>query len=195
MFQLVWMGSEHGALFIISEESRYLCVAKCFFGSEIYSLCLDAHDSFLFVGLGNGIEVVDVVTFASIYYIPFNESVWSISMRLGSDDVLVGLQYDGVELIQIKTDTRGKPCSHHTKQKWSEIGTCAAISQSDSGSWYAASNRCCIYHCNAAGRLDSRCVVYYVWEPGECIPRCDIYDIHVIVGSLTVVLGGLLTVR
>ena len=110
MFQLVWMGSEHGALFIISEESRYLCVAKCFFGSEIYSLCLDAHDSLLFVGLGNGIEVVDVVTFASIYYIHFNESVWSISMRVGSGDVLVGLQYDGVELIEIKTDTRGKPC-------------------------------------------------------------------------------------
>ena len=110
MFQLVWMGSEHGALFIISEESRYLCVAKCFFGSEIYSLCLDAHDSLLFVGLGNGIEVVDVVTFASIYYIHFNESVWSISMRVGSGDVLVGLQYDGVELIEIKTDTWGKPC-------------------------------------------------------------------------------------
>ena len=37
--------------------------------------------------------------------------------------------------------------------------------------------------------------VHYVWEPEERIPRCDIYDIHVIVGSLTVVLGGLLTVR
>ena len=182
MFTLVWIGSEHGELFIISEESRYLCAVKCFSGSEIYSLCLDAHDSFLFVGLGNGIEVVDVVTFASIYYIPFNESVWSISMRLGSDDVLVGLQYDGVELIQIKTDTRGKPCSHHTKQKWSEIGTCAAISQSDHGSWYASSNRCRIYHCNAAGRLDSRCVVHSVWELEERIPRCDTYDIHVIGG-------------
>ena len=66
--------------------------------------------------------------------------------------------------------------------EWSLRGSLHGLVCGQHGSWYASSNRCCIYHCNAAGRIDSRCVVHYVWEPEECIPRCDIYDIHVIGG-------------
>ena len=196
VLETILLGSEHGILYCFSDQENSLPArmdpVRTYGTSRIFCLCVDAHDSLLFVGLETGVDVVAVGTFACIYLIPFPDSVWSISMRPGSDDILVGLQYSGIVIVELDAESARRrdlateeiSCFHKIKCQWLEVGTSSAISQGPHGSWYAASNRSRIYYCRAAGELDSRHVARAVFDLGDYsgIPKRDIYDVLVISG-------------